>query len=420
MARALDDLPAITDAFATGRLSHSQVRALTRVAEPATEADLVMIARHATAAQLERLVRSYRGVLRRGSETDRANDRHARRSLSYHWDDDGSLVGSFRLDPEEGAVLVAALEAASGRSAEPPEDDLATRTADRPAAARRADALVAMAERLPGGEVTAPGGDRYQVVVHVDAPVLADDVDGRCEIANGPALAPETARRLSCDGAVMTMVDAADGTPLDVGRKTRRIPARLRRAVLARDGVCVFPGCDRPITEIHHRKHWANGGATELRNLDGQCKFHHRLVHESGWNIERNDAGRAVFRRPDGAILETDPLRVESADGRIEAANFTAESLPLPTLVRPAATGIPSTSTGRSPACAKPANAQLPSLAARESSSVVRGPSSARTRGPATARRGGGGCRSLRVGPVGPPATPAPGRGRGRTWHPDR
>jgi hypothetical protein len=79
VARALDDLPAITEAFGKGELSYSQVRALTRVAEPVTEADLLMIARHATAAQLERLVRSYRGILRREDETARANDRHDRR-----------------------------------------------------------------------------------------------------------------------------------------------------------------------------------------------------------------------------------------------------------------------------------------------------------------------------------------------------
>ncbi|HKF92556.1 MAG TPA: DUF222 domain-containing protein [Acidimicrobiia bacterium] len=323
VARALDDLPAITEAFATGQLSYSQVRALTRVAEPATEADLLMIARHATAAQLERLVRSYRGVLRREGETDRANERHARRYLSYHWDDDGSLVGSFRLDPEEGAVLVAAVESTQSGSAEPPEDDPTTRSADRPAAARRADALTAIARSSFDNEATPASGDRYQVVVHVEAPVLTDDAEGRCELANGPALAPETARRLACDASSVTMVDGHDGSPLDVGRRTRRIPPRLRRAVLARDGVCVFPGCDRPITEIHHRKHWAHGGSTKLTNLDGQCKFHHRLLHEGGWSIERDGTGRLTFRRPDGTILETTPIRAEPVDAYIETGNRT-------------------------------------------------------------------------------------------------
>jgi hypothetical protein len=117
------------------------------------------------------------------------------------------------------------------------------------------------------------------------------------------------------------MVDAPDGTPLDVGRKTRRIPTRLRRAVLARDGVCVFPGCDRPITEIHHRKHWANGGRTDLDNLDGNCKYHHRLVHEGGWSIEREPDGQVTFRRPDGTTLETVPVRATPAAGHIEPAN---------------------------------------------------------------------------------------------------
>jgi Domain of unknown function (DUF222) len=322
VALALDDLPAIAEAFAKGELSYSQVRALTRVAEPSTDSQLLAIARHATAAQLERLVRSYRGVLRREDETAAVRFRHDRRYVSFHWDDDGSLVLNARLAPEEGAVVLAALQAAedsAGGSAEPPEDDPVTRTADRPAAARKADAFVTMAERSLTGDPTSRADDRYQVVIHTDAPALSDDAYGRCELANGPALAPETARRLACDGALVSMVDGPDGRPLDVGRKTRRIPIRLRRAVLARDGVCVFPSCDRPIAEIHHRQHWTKGGCTDVDNLDGLCKFHHWLVHEGGWSMERDDTGRMIFRRPDGTILETTPVRTEPADGRIEA-----------------------------------------------------------------------------------------------------
>jgi hypothetical protein len=90
VARALDDLPAITEAFAKGELSYSQVRALTRVAEPATEADLLMIARHASAAQLERLVRSYRGVLRRVDET---LSRHVHAALPDPIDLDWTVAG---------------------------------------------------------------------------------------------------------------------------------------------------------------------------------------------------------------------------------------------------------------------------------------------------------------------------------------
>lgn len=196
-----------------------------------------------------------------------------------------------------------------------------TRTADRPAAARKADAFVAMAERsLTGGE-SAGGEDRYQVILHTDASVLSDDRDGRCEVVNRPALAPETARRLACDSTIVNMVDRPDGSPLDVGRKTRRIPIRLRRAVLARDGLCVFPGCERPIAEIHHRQHWTKGGRTDLANLDGLCKGHHRLVHEGGWHIERDDTGHVTFRRPDGTVLPTIRARPEGVAGCIEVMN---------------------------------------------------------------------------------------------------
>jgi hypothetical protein len=325
VALALHDVPAITEAFAKGELSYSQVRALTRVAEPSTDPQLLAIARHATAAQLERLVRSYRGVLRREDETASAQVRHDRRYLNFHWDDDGSFVLSARLDPEEGAVVLAALQAAEdsgGGSAEPPEDNPITRTADQPAAARKADAFVAMAERsLTGNGVTARGNDRYQVVIHSEAAVLSEDADGRCELANGPALAPETARRVACDSALVSMVDGPDGSPLDVGRKTRRIPVRLRRAVLARDGICVFPTCGRPIAEIHHRQHWTKGGCTDIDNLDGLCRFHHWLVHEGGWSMQRDHADRVTFHRPDGTILETKPLLLEPVDGRIEGQN---------------------------------------------------------------------------------------------------
>jgi hypothetical protein len=99
VARALSDLPLVTEAFARGELSYSQVRALTRVAEPSTEAGLMEIARNGTVAQLERVVAGMRTCIRRAGETDATNVRHERRYISYRYDDDGSLVGSFRLTP---------------------------------------------------------------------------------------------------------------------------------------------------------------------------------------------------------------------------------------------------------------------------------------------------------------------------------
>ncbi len=106
VAHRLGELPLVHAAFAAGELSYSKVRALVRVATPATETDLVELARHATAAHLERIDRARRSVSRQ--ENDETNARHQNRHVHYFWDDDGSLVLTARLDPEEGALVLQA------------------------------------------------------------------------------------------------------------------------------------------------------------------------------------------------------------------------------------------------------------------------------------------------------------------------
>ncbi|MGH2950444.1 MAG: DUF222 domain-containing protein, partial [Solirubrobacterales bacterium] len=121
VARALTDLPLIRASFGGGDLSYSKVRALTRVAGPETEADLLELARHATAVQTERIVQAYRGAI----STEEANDAHERRFFSHSWEEDGSLSFRGRLDAEEGALLLRALEAGFDalRGREEPADD---------------------------------------------------------------------------------------------------------------------------------------------------------------------------------------------------------------------------------------------------------------------------------------------------------
>jgi hypothetical protein len=114
----------------------------------------------------------------------------------------------------------------------------------------------------------------------------------------------DTLKRLSCDGSVVTVTEAEDGTPLDVGRKQRTVPALLRRALWARDRGCSFPGCDhKHYVDAHHIEHWADGGATTLDNLTLLCSHHHRLLHEGGFRIRRDAEGRPYFQRPDGRVI---------------------------------------------------------------------------------------------------------------------
>jgi hypothetical protein len=256
VAHALESLPAIGAAMGRGELSYAKVRALTRVACPATEDLLLMVALHGTAHHVETLVRQFRRV-QEVEELSREARQHANRRLTYFYDEDGSLVIKARLSAETGALVLNALEAAVSDlplpDRLPPSHDCKddvhvsaeTFGEDRPTAAtRRADALGMLAESfLKHGPEALSGGERHQIVVHVDAEALHARSAGRCELDDGPAIPVETARRLSCDASIVEIVEDEHGEPLDVGRKTRSIPPALRRALKSRDQGCVFPGC---------------------------------------------------------------------------------------------------------------------------------------------------------------------------------
>ena len=316
VARALDDLEAVCEAFSRGELSYSKVRAITRIATPGNEADLLALAKHGTTQHVEKIVRGYRRCLP-DEEVDR---RHDRRFVDWRYDEDGSVVIQARLDPEEGELVIEALRKvqeevrATRRTAEEREDGSAEPRRDR------ADALTEIARReLSGSAQRSSAGDRYTVVVQVDASVVGGG-DGSCRLDSGPALGVETVRRLLCDGSVVPMNVSGDGDVLSVGRKTRVIPRSIRRALQRRDGGCRFPGCtNRAYLDGHHITPWAHGGETSLPNLVLLCSFHHRLMHEGGVVMRVERDGKFTFTRADGRVIETAALSVDP--GGVEAAN---------------------------------------------------------------------------------------------------
>ena len=182
VATALADLNHVSAAMARGQLSYSKVRALTRVASPATEARLLAVALSATAAQVERLVRAWRRV-DRDAQPDAEQVLLASRALSMHMDEDGMVVLRGRLPPEVGAVLLRAVEAAL-------EQVPASADGGAPTIAqRRADALGLVAESaLAGGLDPGNPADRFQVTVHVQA----DALPARDPAAAAPHVSAET------------------------------------------------------------------------------------------------------------------------------------------------------------------------------------------------------------------------------------
>jgi hypothetical protein len=304
VARRLSELPRIHAAFRAAELSYAKVRALTRVADADTEEELLELASYMTAAQLDRAVRAYRRI----TNTE-ANDLHANAHFGWYWDEDGSLVVHGRLAPEDGALFLRAIEAGRDRLRERRWEEERGSAEPRDVARRptNAEALVEIADASLASPGERSSAERNQVVIHASAAALSADEEGGCALEEGPALAPETARRLACDASV-----------LNKGRKTRVVPAPMQRALRARDRGCRFPGCEnRRFVDAHHIHHWAKGGETKLDNLVLLCRRHHRFVHEGGYSVDeafcfRDSWGSVVPdvpRSPPGdaaGLLETD------------------------------------------------------------------------------------------------------------------
>jgi 5-methylcytosine-specific restriction endonuclease McrA len=320
VARALPTLPLLARALARGELSYAKVRALTRVATPETEERLLAVARIGTACHVERIVRGWRRVDRYAEARETAH-RHKHRALHVYQDEDGMWIVRGRLTPEVGAVLVQALAACrealyqqrrtlnvdSTREAGFIPQDVSAETSS--IEHQRADALALVAETaLHHGIDPGAPGERYQVIVHVDAPVLADpDQPGQSVLDDGTHVSAETSRRLACDASRVVMQHARDGRVVEVAARTRTILPALRRALQQRDHGCRFPGCGVRLGQGHHIRHWAQGGPTTLSNLALLCRRHHRSVHEEGYQIGRQPDGELQFRRPDGTLLPAAP-----------------------------------------------------------------------------------------------------------------
>jgi len=328
VARALGTLPLLAEALAAGQLSYAKVRALTRVAAPETEARLLGVGRAGTAAHVERIVRGWRCVDRR-AEAREAALRHAGRALHVHQDEDGMVVVRSRLEPEVGALLLQALAAAREalyRRARGQDGSVAVGHGNVSAetlsmAQRQADALALLAETaLHHGLDPGAPDERYQVVVHVDAPALAEpDQPGQSVLEEGTRVSAETSRRLACDASRVVMRHDEDGRVVEIGARTRTIPPALRRALHSRDRGCRFPGCGVSVCQGHHLRHWAHGGPTTLSNLALLCRRHHRAVHEEGFQVARGPDGALRFKRPDGRPLAEVPAPAAVPEKPVEA-----------------------------------------------------------------------------------------------------
>ena len=207
----------------------------------------------------------------------------------------GDLELKGRLSPEGGALLTTVLSPlAKPRPADEGTPDRRT------TAERHGDALVdALRLLVANGQLPSEAGERPTLQVTVGLDALRTGV-GAATLGDSTRIDARHARRLACDASVIPVVLGSQSEPLDIGRKTRTVPAAIRRALTLRDRGCAFAGCTMPApwTDAHHLRHWADGGATALSNLVLLCSHHHRLIHHSDWQATITTSGIPEFTPP--------------------------------------------------------------------------------------------------------------------------
>jgi hypothetical protein len=197
---------------------------------------------------------------------------------------DGSLLISGQLDPIGGAAFLTRLAPLARRSGAHDYRDQ-----DQ----RNADALV---------ELCSGGGSQAQIQVTSSLETLLALAGApAAEMEHSLPVSSKTIERLACDSSIARVLLNSESMVIDVGRSKRVVSEPGRRALVARDGNCRWPECDRPPSRsaAHHLVHWIHGGSTDLDNLILLCHRHHRLVHEGNWQL---------VRRNDGTILTVPPM----------------------------------------------------------------------------------------------------------------
>jgi Domain of unknown function (DUF222)/HNH endonuclease len=296
IARQVDQLPRTEQAFASGALGYQHVAALARTAEHLgaaavrkEEGNLLKAAETMDPGQFTGVVKNFEHRVDAAAALTEANRAHERRYLHIGEPVDGLARIDGLLEVED----VARLRTAMNPYMKPLKDD------KRTAGQRAADAL---SEACSGSRRADGAGPRPQLIIKANLDTLAGTPGAPAgELEWGGSVPAATVQRLACDSAISRITGRGE-LAAEISHASRTIPPATRRALVARDQHCVFPGCDRPPSWCngHHLIWWSQNGPTTLENLALLCRYHHRAVHEEEWTLRR---------QPDGRFQAMPPLR---------------------------------------------------------------------------------------------------------------
>ena len=290
LARALRQLPAVDQAFTAGEISQPHAAVLARATRQVgaervgtVESELLALARSAGPQRLRLATEHLRYCLDPDAADRDAVRAYAKRELSLATTIGGLVSIQGLLDPVSGATVLAAVTALTPP---PREDD------PRTAGQRRADALTELCRRaLDHGDLPHTGGEKPHLLITVAYETLRGQPGAAPAALSwvGPITATQ-ARLAACDCGIVPAVLGSTGEVLDIGRKTRLWPAGIARAIALRDRTCHHRDCDAPPEhcDIHHRRHWVDGGPTSYDNGILACRHHHTQLHTYGATYHPN------------------------------------------------------------------------------------------------------------------------------------
>jgi hypothetical protein len=284
LARQLPDLQATREALEAGEIGIEHALEIARATDDlgaSVQNELLSAARSKDPVELRQTAREIRHRVDAEGMAREAFEQHRKRRLRLFDLADGMLGFEGALPTEGGVRLKLTLESLIGT---PPKDD------DRTHQQRNADALLQACERLlDSGKLPSLNGRKPQLMVVVQGETSAAHLEGA-----GP-ISGETAERLLCGASVSVLTVDKKGAALDLGRSRRLASEAQRRALVARDGRCQWPGCtwDARFCEPHHLTQWSAGGGTSVDRMVLLCKVkHHPMVHEGGHSLVIREDGQ--------------------------------------------------------------------------------------------------------------------------------
>ena len=318
--------PQLAEALKTGRVGWQHVKVIDSAGNDRNWQDLADLLPGlidlAQVATFERWAREVRGIAQRLDQDggyDPASD-PANNHLHLVPTTDGITYVSGQLVGELALTIKKLIDGETERVLKRYRADAEATGGETPVPSRAQACAEALGELVDRGSGVPEGSGKLpepEIVVILNDTGDTED-GGELTDDDGNHLSPHILRFIIAAAMIRPLEVSGSGDPLRMGRTLRYANRHQRRALLARDGGCIFPGCDRPASwcDVHHVDEWDANGPTDIDNIGLLCRHHHRVTHRPGWtmtptalpsdpNTTHSNGVRFRWRTPTGRLIDS-------------------------------------------------------------------------------------------------------------------